>query len=116
MSTWGTIDAHFTGDLGLIAEHAVKRVPTGSESGPKVEHIDADEAARYSSLSEGWKVSGRLRDVSDLEHSPAVLAWFTAVCSWSASEADLLWEIDGGPRYRYQWRDGELRRLRGVLE
>jgi hypothetical protein len=45
----------------------------------------------------------------------AVVAWFLGVCEW-ATTGDLLWDLDNGPRYRYEWRDGTLRKLRGVLD
>ena len=101
MSTWGTLSAHFESDA---PEHLIREAPTGSEGGPNVHRSDTGE----------WWVEGRLRDVSDWT-SPRVLAWFCEVCEW-VKQADLLWEIDGGPRYRYEARAGEIVKLRGILD
>jgi hypothetical protein len=104
MSVWGTLDARFSG--GHIDRHWIETdLPTGSETGPHI-HENRD----------GWWVDGRLRDVSDLT-SPSVLAWFVRVCDMGMpDEAALMWEIDRGPRYRYEWRDGTLHKLRGILD
>lgn len=112
MSQWGTLEAEFkrhNGSKMLSVEGVRGRpdwqpLPTGSESGPDVYERDGSV-----------RVSGRLRDVFDHEDSFAVLDWFVKNARWSES-ARLLWEIDNGPRYRYEWADGELRRLRGVLD
>lgn len=104
MSQWATLEARFSGEhVGewLVADG----LPTGSESGPSVSQHDG-----------AWHVDGRLRDVSDLD-APAALAWFARVCEHGiADEADMMWDLDSGPRYRYEWRAGELRKLRGVLD
>jgi hypothetical protein len=107
MSWWGTLEAEFRGG-NPSRDFIAADVPTGSESGPSVSTVDRDGAPVV------W-VEGRLRDVDDTHTSPAVLAWFTAQAQW-CDEADLLWELDAGPRYRYEWRDGELRKLKGVLD
>lgn len=111
MSIWGEIDAEFVG-LNGWAKKAIKdemvgrdeRAPTGSETGPSVLVHKGDVM-----------VSGRLRDVTDVEDSPLVLAWFTR---WACQgeRATLTWELDHGPRYRYVYEDGELRKLKGVLD
>jgi hypothetical protein len=104
MSQWGTLEAHFkSGKLGpqkFEIEHAL---PTGSETGPTI----------YENKGGFW-VSGRLRDVSDYD-SPAVLAWFIQAAQWAES-GDLTWDIDGGPKYRYEWGDSGLTKLRGILD
>lgn len=114
MSCWGTIDATFKpGDNrsvsveGLNSEFEERgfHVPTGSEEGPKARIL----------VGNGIWVEGRLRDVSDLEDSPVVLAWFVRHALY-CDEATLTWEIDGGPRYQWVCKDGILTRLRGVLE
>lgn len=112
MSRWGTLEAEFEGvkrwardtiahELGDRDE----RAPTGSETGPSVHTSDAGTV----------DVSGRLRDVSDLETSPLVLAWFVRYAA-ASDRASLTWEIDDGPRYRYVYEEGELRKLTGVLD
>jgi hypothetical protein len=107
MSQWGTLEASFVpwegGATALLAS-VQDSVPTGSEDGPSVRER---EGVVY--------VYGRLRDVSDMADSFAVVAWFLGVCEW-ATTGDLLWDLDNGPRYRYEWRDGTLRKLRGVLD
>jgi len=101
MSQWGTLEARFVGKY--INPH--DGLPNGSESGPT---ISTHDGAVY--------VEGRLRDMSDHD-SPAVLAWFVQTCTRGlADEAELTWDVDSGPRYRYEWRDDELRKLRGVLD
>jgi hypothetical protein len=106
MSRWGSLDAEFRGSKYVNAEVITDWLPRGSEGGPEVRQMDEGVV---------W-VEGRLRDVSDQETSPAVLAWFCKhAAAWSTS-GRLTWEIDGGPRYRYEWRDGELHKLRGVLD
>lgn len=101
MSQWATLEARFVGKY-INAEY---EMPKGSESGPT---ISTHDGAVY--------VDGRLRDVSDFD-SPAVLAWFVQTCNDGlADEGDLLWDVDNGPRYRYEWRDGGLRKLRGILD
>lgn len=109
MSTWGTIDAEFRGAGDYLKGNIERELegrtgPTGSEGGPKVWEFEGAIC-----------VDGRLRDVDDIEDSPAVLAWFTRHARW-CDEAKLLWEIDGGPRYRYEFKDGALRKLKGVLD
>jgi hypothetical protein len=78
-------------------------MPTGSESGPTIHDLEG----------ETW-VEGRLRDVTDWD-APAALAWFLDVCEW-CDEAYLTWDLDRGPKYRYEWRNREVRKLRGVLD
>jgi len=111
MSTWGEIDATFKGlddfdhnELGHEINERDPRAPTGSESGPVVSNV---QGYTY--------VSGRLRDVRDDEDSPLVLAWFVRYARL-ADSASMTWEIDDGPRYRYVYTDGELRKLKGVLD
>lgn len=105
MSTWGTLEAQFAASDDLITEDLVmQNVPTGSETGPSCHLI---KGTLY--------VRGRLRDVDDLD-SPEVLAWFLSICQWNPETASLVWDVDDGPRYRYEWRDGGLRKLRGVLD
>lgn len=114
MSQWGTIDATFkASDGGMLSadtiRHELERrevlAPTGSEDGPAVHEGEPGTI---------W-VEGRLRDVTDTETSPMVLAWFMHHAQW-CEEAELLWDLDRGPRYRYEWKNGELTRLRGVLD
>lgn len=108
MSIWGSIDASFEGDQLQLSEDDLRRgMPTGSEEGPRA-HVDGHNV---------W-VDGRLRDVTDMADSPAVLAWFASVCEGfgRVDHAELMWEIDGGPRYRWQFDSNGLRRLRGVLD
>lgn len=100
MSQWATLDARF---VGLRGGDVTDGMPTGSESGPTV----------HERKGETW-VEGRLRDVNDHD-APAALAWFLRFCQW-CDEADFMWDLDNGPRYRYEWRDGELTKLRGVLD
>jgi hypothetical protein len=112
VSRWGTLEASFNTrstlpDADTIRAELESRdpiAPTGSEDGPSV-HGDKD----------GIYVQGRLRDVCDDEDSAKVLAWFVRHARWCES-ATLLWDLDGGPRYRYEWRDGGLRKLKGVLD
>jgi hypothetical protein len=62
-------------------------------------------------------VEGRLRDVDDFTTSPAVLSWFTNACDHMlCSQASLMWEIDRGPRYRFEANGLTLTRVRGVLD
>jgi hypothetical protein len=103
MSSWATLDAHFEVGAGLDEQIVREDLPTGSESGPDV----------YVGMT-GWRAKGRLRDVDDND-SPAILAWFLRVAQWS-DRAELVWDVDDGPRYRYVWRDGELTKLRGILD
>lgn len=104
MSSWGTLEATFNGEH-VDEDHVRQDLPTGTESGPDV-----------GTYSDGQVyVSGRLRDMTDID-SPAVLAWFCGRCALFTDEADLLWEIDSGPRYRYAWSDGALVKLRGLLD
>lgn len=109
MSIWGTLDAEFHGGSEWVKPNIERGLedrsgPTGSESGP---HVWEYEGAVC--------VDGRLRDVRDEMDSPAVLAWFTEHAQW-CDKATLVWEIDSGPRYRYIYEDGVLRKLRGVLD
>lgn len=106
MSTWGTLTAEFDSvqwgaDLDRWAREGM---PTGSEYGPSV-FVKSDDVV---------VVDGRLRDVSDMD-SPAVLAWFVSRCEWSKS-AYLTWDVDRGPRYRYVYKDGQVVKLRGILD
>lgn len=101
MSQWASIDARFVGLNGWNVEEGM---PRGSESGPTVHLLKGGET---------W-VEGRLRDVSDWD-APAALAWFVKLCEW-CDEADLTWDLDSGPRYRYEWRNGTLTKLRGILD
>ena len=114
MSQWGTLDATFViADSGMLNAAVIRQeiteraihAPTGSEDGPGV--YEPGENTVY--------VEGRLRDVSDAEDSPMVLAWFMSHVFW-CSEATLLWELDSGPRYRYEWKDRTLTKLKGVLD
>lgn len=102
MSLWGTIDARFVGGTRAQIEQGL---PTGSENGPTVS--ESDDGEIY--------VHGDLRDVDDSD-SPAVLAWFVEASRHKVTFATLRWELGNGPRYRYEWRDGELVKLRGVLD
>lgn len=114
MSQWGGIHAKFTPSHGatrgladrLRTELEERRAlaPTGSENGPEVHEVN-----------ESVSVYGRLRDVNDSEDSAMVLAWFVHHARW-CSWADLTWELDSGPRYRFEWRNGTLTRLKGVLD
>jgi len=104
MSQWGTLDAHFTpGSIGPQKHDVERDMPTGSESGPAIHESNG-----------GFWVEGRLRDVNDHD-SPTVLAWFLRACAW-ANSADLTWDLDDGPKYRYEWDGSRLSKLRGVLD
>lgn len=76
-----------------------------AESGPSFRVSDAGVV----------EVDGRLRDVTDLVDSPQVLAWFTRHAEY-ADRATLVWELDSGPRYRYVYENGELTKLKGILD
>jgi len=107
MSTWGTLDAEFHFGVPRDIAYAIEGVPTGSETGPNIGVLD--DGART------W-VEGRLRDVDDIQ-SPIVLGWFAKVCIMThPARATLLWEIDRGPRYRYEWDGHQIIKLRGVLD
>jgi hypothetical protein len=103
MSSWGILDARFAPAF----DYKPTNIPTGSESGP---------TAYKDQSNENWYVCGHLRDVYDVPDSIAILAWFVDQASSNCNEADLMWEIVGGPRYRYEWRDNRLTKIRGVLD
>ena len=119
MSTWGTLHSAFTPGLEHLGGRPVITVegferelerrdalaPTGSEEGTKVRGLEDGSII----------VAGRLRDVSDTKDSPMILAWFVHNARW-CERASLMWEVDLGPRYRFEWHDGQLHRLRGVLD
>lgn len=122
MSSWGTIDAHFSIDdpemraalakeLSEAVEQRDPQMPTGSEGGPNVHDLEESRAV--------W-VEGNLRDMHDTEDSPEVLAWFVRTCTsvlYGAYYATLMWEIQGdGPRYRYEWDGRALKKIKGVLD
>lgn len=121
MSSWGSIDATFHIDppemraalaeeLSEAIEQRDSQTPTGSEGGPNVHDLEESRTV--------W-VEGNLRDMHDLEDSPMVLAWFVGVCTsviHAPYLATLMWEIQGGPRYFYEWDGRELKRVRGVLD
>lgn len=102
MSRWATIEADFHG----VPEWVVREdMPTGSEDGPVVVRSEGNTT-----------VEGRLRDTDDTD-SAAVLAWFIRVCSYGPAEyATLMFDVDGGPRYRWRWLGGVLQRLHGILD
>jgi hypothetical protein len=100
VSSWATIEATFKSDYSLDMELA----PRGSEGGLSGPHR----------LDGVLFFHGRLRDFDDFD-SPIALAWFCGHLALS-EKAELLIDIDSGPRYRYVWEDGKLTRLRGVLE
>jgi hypothetical protein len=63
-------------------------------------------------------VSGRMRDFTDF-CSPGLLAWFVDLCTnvlVAPDIAGLTIDIDFGPRYRYTWVDGNLTKLKGILD
>lgn len=102
MSYWGTLEARFK--WGASRSDVTSGMPTGSEGGADfITDIDGYDL-----------ISGRLRDVNDMD-SFAVVAWFAKHCIWSV-EASLMWELDDGPRYRFEWDGVHLRRLRGLLD
>ncbi len=121
MSWWGTLDAYFL-DCASPFVHAtalLEGCPQGTEYGL----IAREEGEKT------YSVSGRLRDVNDERDSTRALAWFTdQIEQLLPREASLTFELDGtpgeklanvpvaGPRYRYVWQDGELTRLKGVLD
>jgi hypothetical protein len=96
MSQWGSLRARFVkGSVTkpvITAELLSRDLPRGSESGPDIYVNSQGEVI----------VSGRLRDVDDHEHAPQALAWFVKHARWCVY-AELLFEIDSGPRYRYAW-------------
>lgn len=104
MSWWGTLEAEFKGGPINTAEVVADDAPQGSEHGVSIWDTKGT-----------IHVSGRLRDVTDVEDSAAVLAWFVKHARWS-DHASLLWELDNGPRYRYEWHGGELHKLKGILD
>jgi hypothetical protein len=109
MSIWGSLDAEFHGAGGYVKANIELELedrtgPTGSEDGPT---LSEHNGAIY--------VSGRMRDVADETDSFEVLAWFMRHAQW-CDKATLEWEIDSGPRYRYVYEGGELRKLKGVLD
>lgn len=116
MSWWGSIEANFTArdedDAKNIAACIAREIeerepgaPTGSERGPLVMQS-----------GNGIAVEGNLRDVDDAQDSPLVLAWFMQHARW-LDEAYLMWDLGStGPRYRWEWRNGELIKLKGVLD
>lgn len=123
MSSWGQIDAEFYNDddgmRARLTENLTRSVeerdggcPTGSESGPNVYNRGVDSGTKSV-----W-VEGSLRGMDDTD-SPSVLAWFVETCKdvySPAYYATLTWEITEGPRYRFQWQEGKLTRLKGMLD
>ncbi len=120
MSDWAQIDAHFHIDppaprarlAGQILKDIEERdpgMPTGSEDGPSVHDLKSSRAV--------W-VQGNLRDFVDGADAALVLAWFTRLCR--GSETYLAYCTltlgEGGPRYRWEWKQGELLWLKGELE
>lgn len=103
MSVWGQLDARFLGPYARVGEDDL---PRGSEGGPNV----------HRKPGEVW-VEGNLRDVSDEVTSPLILAWFIKCAAYSAKCAELMWTVDGGPRYRYRITPEQgLAKLKGVLD
>ncbi len=109
MSMWASLEASFTFEkpadervLDTVAVH----MPTGSESGPSARIYEGEVY-----------VTGRMRDTDDTD-SPEVLAWFVGLCAnWPyATKATLTFDVDSGPRYRYEWADGKLTKLKGILD
>lgn len=113
MSWWGTLEAAFKASNLVTVTSVMHGVPTGSESGPKAELLGTEGPVVFREYPE-VHVTGRLRDVSDY-NSPAVLAWFLQAARY-AEWATLVWDVDSGPRYRYEWRDNQLTKLKGVLD
>lgn len=113
--SWGQIEATFSGPQWPEPDPEGWRVYVQREL-----PLDNSEEALHVNLldAEGGPyvyVYGRSRGVADQVDSPAVLAWFVKHAD-GCHAADLVWEIDDGPRYRYVWEKGELRKLRGVLD
>jgi hypothetical protein len=101
--SWTHLSATFEG----LAEddHMVDEHPTGSETGPTV----------YKS-GKNLCVDGSLRDFDDHD-APSALAWFLRVCDLHVPRsASLTIDVGDGPRYRYRWTNGQLTKLRGVLD
>lgn len=117
MSQWATLSATFITHspgtslatrIRLELERRDRLAPTGSEEGPEVRTYDTDPCKVV--------VTGRLRDMTDFPDSHVVLAWFVLTATHCRS-ATLLWDIDYGPRYRYELpENGKLTRLQGVLD
>lgn len=125
MSQWGEINAEFYGHPEyLTIEHvaggdAGGRCPHGSEIAYDSHEGIHDIGLVKKGEHKGERYIGvtrRLRGVYDQEDSFAVLAWWTSTCIFHVYHSTLTWELDSGPRYRYVYEQGQITKLRGVLD
>lgn len=99
MSRWidirATFEAHERFDL--TASWALEGLP----GRPDVRDVDATLIEARSPAV--VLVSGRLMEMSDT-HSPLVLAWWVERCEQGpVADAELVIDVDMGPRYRYRY-------------
>jgi len=120
MSAWGGVDARFTFQKDhheFWTDGHAKMIMSQFPGGSEWEKDELPEKYTYEDGDTQLLLRGRMRDVEDHNHAARMLGWFVFVCDlyWFPS-AEIEWEYDGGPRYRYEWHKGTLTKLRGVLD